>query len=492
MLKALHQRKEASLHKLFSGLSIVSLFATLSACQSQHHQSWQQPATFHHTKASNSSKTIARPPTGKAIDSNDDVTEFISQVDQDMRPRFGDDYDISKLASSSDASKSKRNKEINEIPLEINAAVRNWVKVFTVKERALFQRYLDRGQAFQPMIYEILAQYGVPRDLYYLALIESGFSTHAHSKASAVGVWQFIKGTGKRYGLRVDYYVDQRRDPILATHAAAQYLGDLYRVYQSWYLAMASYNAGERRILNAIMGGKTRNFWELVKKKKLPRETMNYIPKFIAATIIGEHPKKYGFKINSAPTWDNLAIRSAKTGISLRQISRTTGIPLKTLRQYNPQYVRDILSSSKGKPILRLPQNYLAKFDRKATIIAKLKPSHKNTLRYASNKRYRSKQQHRVKRGDTLISIARKHRTTVKKLKQYNNLKSSRIYRGQKLRVKHHQKTASGSKTYRVRHGDNLYKISKQFGVSIRRLKSLNSIKRSRIFPGQVIKLASR
>jgi membrane-bound lytic murein transglycosylase D len=480
------------LHKLVSWLSVVSLFVTLSACQSQHHQSWRQAKTLHHGNSSNSTKTTTRPPVGKAIDSTDDVTTFISQVDQDMRPRFGDDYDISKLTNSKDTSTSAKKKQVNEIPLEINAAVRNWIKVFTVKERALFQRYLDRGQAFQPMIYEILAQYGVPRDLYYLALIESGFSTRAHSKASAVGVWQFIKGTGKRYGLRVDYYVDQRRDPVLATHAAAKYLGDLYRVYQSWYLAMASYNAGERRILNAIMSGKTRDFWELVKKKKLPRETMNYIPKFIAATIIGEHPEKYGFKINATKTWENLAIRSAKTGVSLGQISRTTGIPLKTLRQYNPQYVRDILSSNKGKPTLRLPQNYLAKFDRKATIIAKLKPSHKNTLRYASNRRYSSKQQHRVRRGDTLISIARKYRTTVKKIKQFNNLKSSRIYRGQKLRVKHRHKIASGSKTYRVRHGDNLYKISKQFGVSIRRLKTLNSIKRSRIFPGQVIKLASR
>ena len=175
------------------------------------------------------------------------------------------------------------------IPLEINADVERWLEFFTMKDRERFTRFLERGSRYKTMIYAVLKEQGIPTELYYQAMIESGFATHATSTASAVGIWQFIPGTGRRYGLRIDQYVDERRDPMRATIAAAMYLKDLHNVFQNWYLAMAAYNAGEGRILGAIMRSGTRDFWEMVKKRSLPSETMNYIPKFLAATTIGHN-----------------------------------------------------------------------------------------------------------------------------------------------------------------------------------------------------------
>ena len=156
------------------------------------------------------------------------------------------------------------------IPLEINDKVEKWINYFTKKDRDRFQRFLNRGEKYRKMIQAVLADQGIPTDLYYLAMIESGFSVKARSHASAVGVWQFIRATGRRYGLKIDYYVDERQDPMRSTIAASLYLKDLHLVFNSWYLAMASYNAGESRIMGSIMKQSSRDFWQLVRKNALP------------------------------------------------------------------------------------------------------------------------------------------------------------------------------------------------------------------------------
>ena len=185
-----------------------------------------------------------------------------------------------------------------KITLEENKFVKVWIDYFTKYDRERLKRFLKRGQQFKEIVQNTLKENDLPQELYYLAMIESGYQNHARSSAQAVGVWQFISGTATRYGLKVDHFVDERKDPIRSTEAAAKYLRDLYNVFGSWHLAMAAYNAGEMRVLRAIFKARTRNFWELVESKALPRETSEYVPKFIAMSLIAENPEKYSLEID--------------------------------------------------------------------------------------------------------------------------------------------------------------------------------------------------
>jgi membrane-bound lytic murein transglycosylase D len=186
----------------------------------------------------------------------------------------------------------------SDVPLEINERVIAWMDYFSGSGARHFNNYLERSGAYIPMMRAILKKYGLPQDLVYIALIESGFNNHAHSHASAVGQWQFIGSTARHYGLRVDSWVDERRDPVKSTHAAAQYLKKMYGDYGDWYLVMAGYNAGEGRVNRAIADSGSKNFWVHADpdKKYLKAETRDYVPKYIAATIMAKMPEKFGFK----------------------------------------------------------------------------------------------------------------------------------------------------------------------------------------------------
>ena len=366
------------------------------------------------------------------------------------------------------------------IPKEINASVEKWIHYFTKKQPGLFKRYMERGSQYRPIIEKILTEQGLPKDLYYMALIESGFSVRAVSSARAVGVWQFMKGTAKRYGLTVDYYADERQDPIRATIAACLYLSDLNNVFQSWYLAMAAYNAGEMRIMNAIMGGNSRDFWELVKAKKLPRETMNYIPKFLAAAIIGSNPEKYGFHdIPTLPPYEPASIE-VPSPVSLKKLAKITGTPLAQLKRLNPHIKRNVTPSRTRTYKLWVPQDKIAAFETKKDEILASRLRYKRQYAKAENGNYK------VRRGDSLVRIAKRHGTSVRKLKALNNLRSNRIYAGQKLVI---EKYPVSYTRYRVRRGDNLQSIAKKFGLRIRELKKMNHLRGSRIYAGQLLKV---
>jgi len=173
--------------------------------------------------------------------------------------------------------------------------VRAYLVYFSTERKDKFRLYLGRSSRYLPMIKETFEEYGLPEDLAYLALIESGFNPDACSRAGACGMWQFIKSTGQRYGLEVNDQVDERRDPRKSTRAAARYLADLYRQFGSWYLAAASYNCGERRVQEELSRNHHKNFWQLYSHRCLPEETNNYVPQMIAATIIAKNPAKFGF-----------------------------------------------------------------------------------------------------------------------------------------------------------------------------------------------------
>jgi len=182
-----------------------------------------------------------------------------------------------------------------DVPVHVNKEVQNYLVYFSKDRKKVMQRWLARAPQYLPMIKGIFQEYGLPEDLAYLAMIESGFNPNARSSAGAVGMWQFIKGTGRRYGLVIDNYIDERLNPEKSTRAAARYLLDLYKRFGSWYLAAASYNCGEMRVQRELGKSSNRNFWELSANKCLPNETKNYVPQMIAATIIAKNPEKFGF-----------------------------------------------------------------------------------------------------------------------------------------------------------------------------------------------------
>jgi hypothetical protein len=182
-----------------------------------------------------------------------------------------------------------------DFPIQMNKQVKAYVVYFSTERKGFTRRSLARSTRYLPMIKEVFREYGLPEDLAYLAMVESGFNPKANSPAGACGMWQFIKGTGLRYGLVINGNVDERQDPEKSTRAAAQYLLDLYKQFGSWYLAAASYNCGEGRVQKELTKSNYKNFWELSANKCIPGETRNYVPQMIAATIIARNPKKFGF-----------------------------------------------------------------------------------------------------------------------------------------------------------------------------------------------------
>ncbi len=244
----------------------------------------------------------------------------------------------------------------SQVPIEIDYRVRWWIHYYAVREHELFQRMLDRGAGYKPMVEGVLRGHMMPPELYYLAMIESGYVTHAKSNAQAVGIWQFIHGTGIRYGLRYDPYTDERRHPGLATEAAAKHLLDLHRRFNSWYLALAAYNAGPERIAHAIRRGKSRDFWTLAEKRALPVETMNYIPKFLAAIIISSHYEKFGFhKPIPEESYPELEPVVVRPGVALSYLARQSGVELENLKRYNPQIRAGVISPQIRKARVWLP-----------------------------------------------------------------------------------------------------------------------------------------
>lgn len=411
----------------------------------------------------------------------DEIDEVLAT--ENLNPKPGS---IPEIGSEED----EINKVIKEgIPVEINDQVEKWIYFFTEKRPDLFQRYLDRGERYKPMIVSLLRDRGIPTELYYQALIESGFVQSAVSSASAVGIWQFIKGTGKRYGLRIDSYADERIDPHRATIAATIYLNDLHNVFDSWYLAMAAYNAGEMRIMRAIMKGKTRDFWELAKGKFLPRETMNYIPKFLAATIIGSNPEKYGFrKPESTDTLNPVAV-SVPSALPLRNIAKLGGLTSKELYQLNKHLKKKITPPGKGDYKVWIPRE---KSQLIADNVHKLK-SQTLAIKY-DNLDNGKRRYHRVRRGESLTSIAQKYGLSIVQLKRMNTLKNNRIYAGSRLRISSpsQQVARNYTESYRVRRGDTLYGIAAKHNMSVQKLKKINNLRSNRIYIGARLKVSSQ
>ncbi len=375
-------------------------------------------------------------------------------------------------------------------PIEPNADIQRWIKYFSEKDRERFQRFLDRGQAYKTVVENVLSENDMPPELYYLAMIESGYRTDAHSRAKAVGVWQFIAGTASRYGLRVDRHVDERRDPIRATEAAAKYLRDLYNVFGSWHLAMAAYNAGEIRILRAIMKARTRNFWELCESKVLPSETANYVPKFLAVVLIGRDPAKYGFTVSGdGVAYPNLEAVEIPNSIKLKQLAQISGIDLGLLAKVNPQLMNSGTPPQPKTYEIWVPVEAADKVRSLNRVLATLV---KTKVRAPASRAEKTVAGiHVVRRGENLSLIAQKYKLSVGHLMRINGLRSSQIRWGMRLRTKAKVYATSVAR-YVVRRNDNLIGLARKFGTTVTNIRKKNNLRSNQIFAGQVLHIAGQ
>lgn len=321
--------------------------------------------------------------------------------------------------------------ELDAIPVEMNPLVERWIQYFQSKGRPHMERYLARSSRYMNLMKRILRKNGLPEDLIYIALIESGFSSRATSHAAAVGYWQFIRGTGKRYGLEISALVDERRDPVLATQAAAEYFKGLYSVFGSWYLSMASYNVGENRVKREVTQTSTHDFWELARQRRLPRETINYVPKFVAARLIAKNPEKYGFiDIDYEPPIEFEVIKVDRP-LNLRVMAEKMGMEYSDFKTLNPKFKGEIAPARNDALELRIPVG------QKEVAMAAAQQSFVSQVAYVADAG--ETQVHKVRSGDSLHTIARKYRTTVAWLRDTNDLKAGRPLRiGQRLMVPDH------------------------------------------------------
>lgn len=352
----------------------------------------------------------------------------------------------------------------------------SWIQYFTQRSRSRFIRYMNNGMKYKNVITSIFKEHGLPEDLFYIGLIESGYYIRSKSHANAVGPWQFIKGTARMYGLRVDNHVDERMQIHKATHAAARFLNDLYNIFGSWELALAAYNAGENRIIGAIRKGNVRDYLKLVEKKLLPRETRYYIPKVAAARDILKDPQSYGL-----PDWEdkgdlyaNVVTRDINHSFSVNTLAKHLKIPKNVLVTLNTDIKKDSIKVSSHRPLtLYLPQaRALASNDLNYMKVSG-KPKEESGVLVKEIK-------YKVGRGESLWSIADKFGLTIEDIKKRNNISANKIFRGQRIVI-----PEMTFKKYQVKNGDNLFEIARKFNTTLTKIIEINALQTKVIHPEQ-------
>lgn len=378
------------------------------------------------------------------------------------------------FASSANTGDAEPRPLYDEIAVILNPAVEHNVEYFRTDIRDRIQRALDRFYPYEPLIERIFAEFGLPHDLVYLSLVESGFNPLAYSRARASGPWQFMKSTGRMYGLKVNWYVDERRDPMKSTVAAAHHLRDLYDQFGSWPLALAAYNAGAGKISRAIQKTGTRDFWRIARTRSIRRETREYVPKFMATTIIATNPDHFGFRVSSRAVHQYEEVHLNKS-VHLRSLANAAGIPFEELRRLNPELRRSIIPPEKGGYDVKVPVGMGFSVERIRSRLEPWVPPRPQFTWY------------RVRRGDSLSVIAHRFGISVRALKRLNNLSGNLIRVGKRLRVSGENPGRKDVRWYRVRRGDSLWSIARRFRVSVRKLKTLNDLSSSLIRTGRML-----
>ena len=406
-----------------------------------------------------------------------------------------------------------------DIPIVINADVERWMRYLLGPGKKHYKIWLERSGKYTPMMQAKLRSAGLPEDLIYLSMIESGFSTSAYSSAAAAGLWQFIPTTGREMGLRVDWWIDERRDPEKSTDAAILFLSKMYRQFGDWYLVWAGYNGGPGRVSKAVAKHNTKDFWTLKENNAFPDETDNYIPKIVAAAIIGKYRDRYGFtdvKYQEPLQYTHVTIDG---NVAVDILAKCAHISTNEFLAYNPEIVQSALPPTPSKLTIKVPANTQESFK---AALASVPPEER--LTYV---------RHVIKKGETLGSIAKKYGVSVSSIQKVNKISNpNRISLGQVIMIPSTEvptntslvstnnksassssKSTSGTKSstskststkassskststkkttyHTVKSGENLSSIAEKYGVSTSDIKRWNNISNAnKINAGQKLKI---
>lgn len=381
----------------------------------------------------------------------------------------------------------------NAIPLQSNKEVQLQIKLFQNNQRGFFENSINRSSQYRSMILKAVEKAGLPKELAWLPLIESGFKIRALSPARALGLWQFIPSTGYRFGLRRDEWIDERMDPEKATQAAIAYLQELHDIFGDWCTVLAAYNCGENRVLRVIRGQKINyldHFWDLY--FKLPLETRQYVPRFLAALIIIEDPKKYGFDFDISQNpiqYDTITVSKQLRIEDIAKIIEVDPTALKTLNAELRHHITPPASYD-----LKIPLGMNESDPKLAEKVEALPVYKPPTRRYAY---------HRIRSGDTLSHLAVKYRTTIKAIARANHVRTKSLLRlGKRLRIpvrgavpkppkqaprKTKKKPAVSRIRHRIQSGDSLWSLAKLYNTTVEEIKKTNKLKNEQLNLGQEI-----
>lgn len=374
------------------------------------------------------------------------------------------------------------------INLTYNKVVRNYIDLYSMRKRDLTARMLGLAHYYFPMFEEELDKHGLPLELKYLAIVESALHPKAGSHAGAKGLWQFMYRTGKVYDLKVNSFIDDRYDPRRATIAACEHLTDLYEIYGNWALAMAAYNSGAGNVNRAIRyAGGVKSYWAVW--PFLPRETRGYVPAFIAVNYIMNYAAEHNiYPVDPEYRFHETDTVEVNDVLSFEQLSEKFGIDRETIEFLNPRYKKGIIPANDGSDYyMRLPYEYATKFlkNEQEVYAYKTKRGIEKDKLLKEIEKAKSRRLHVVRRGENLGLIARKYHISVSRLKAWNNLRSSRIYPGQKLIVysrgyassSRRSIQKSGDGIHRVKRGETLGEIASAYNVSVNQLRRWNNIR---------------
>ena len=440
-----------------------------------------------------------------------EVFAFIDNDDKAPDSLYSPVYDYEHIPDATYAEIEARLKTIEaKIPLNFNTRVKSFVDYFTVRNRDYTKMVLSRSTYYFPIFEDILAQYDMPDELKYLAIVESGLNARAQSWAAAVGLWQFIYFTGRSYGLKVDWYLDERMDAVKSTEAAAKYIKSLYNMFGDWELALAAYNCGPGNVRKAIKrsGNKTK-FWDIY--NYLPRETRGYVPQFVAITYAFNFAEEHNLILDE---YDYLYRMETDTIMvnkfaNLNTIAQMLNLCESDLELLNSALKRNAVPETGKYFTINIPSDLMVYFNENRDIIldSASKSGQEQLEQLAKttpgNIYGKDKIIHTVRSGDVLGKIATTYNVKVTDIKEWNSLYSNTIRIGQKLNIwlspgaytasttqakpaAKQEVVIDGTKYHVVQPGDTLWQISKTYdNIPIEQIKRLNNLKSNDIKPGQ-------